>query len=83
MPGMLANTYAGAASVPVHHSVQEVRAALVKEVADSKRDAMLYEVQWSQPYLYNERKKTLAGSASKKYKRAKSVSKDTNYTGLA
>lgn len=80
---MLANTYAGKASVPVHHSVQEVRTALMKEVADTKRDAMLYEVQWSQPYLFDQRKKTLGGSASKKYKRAKVVSGATNYTGLA
>lgn len=84
MPGMLSNSYAGLPSVPVHHTVQEVRQALVSEVADSKRDALQYQVQWNQATLFAEREKTLGQTtAGKKYKRAKSTSKETNYTGLA
>lgn len=84
MPGMLQNSYDGKASVPIHHSNATVHAALVNELADAKRDAMAYHVEWSQPALHKERAKTLGDTkTNNKYTRSKAMSKETNYTGLA
>lgn len=83
MPGTVPSNYSGKPTVPVRHSIKTVRQALEKEVQDAKRDAMLYNVQWSEPYLFKERARTLSGDAKPKHTRSSTVSMETNYTGLA
>jgi hypothetical protein len=83
MPGTVPSNYGGLPTVPVRHSLQEVRAALEKEIQDHKRDAMLYNVQWSEPYLMNQRERTLNGDAKPKHTSSQQISYETNWTGLA
>lgn len=82
---MLRNTYNGLPNVPIHHSVRDVKEALNEEIADAKRNALEYNVEAKQATLFRERKTTLdaSGTANKKYQKAKRVSEETNYTGLA